>query len=680
MKERKETMMRLSQVSVVLVVLALLPGLAGAAPSYRTTATGTWADGNWSLGTPTTGNGAFIGTGDTSGVATASVDVSGTPATTIALIIGDGVGATDAHGTLNIASGDALTLWYEAQVGRGTSGSTAQINQTGGSLTLEYGGVRLGNNGATGTYDMDAGALSTSTLAADPKPIDVGYDGTGTFDFSGGTVNIDGDLEVAVSANADGTYIQTGDSAMNVTTAVYDSVRYGDVVTAMANNTTASLSVSGDADMIVGNHLNLSDDAGGTTTFTLAGNATLDVGGAIWIGNEGTATLTQTGGTFKTMTRDAWTGFVVGRNSGSTGTYNLKAGTLELDLDNAYSLHVGAHGEGSLNIGDASGTGAITTVGSGAIDLYVRRYASGDGTLRGWTDSNGVALRTLYNAGQVIADGYGTDRSLDLSVMSDATAPSVDGDTNSLENTTDNGWYAQNHGKLLLPDIAIAAGDSSYNWGEAQADAVIDMVNSAKIDFTGLSGSGTFSADLLALDRADVQAAPAGNTFLSYYDLATSGVSYTDFDLTFRYDDSEVADANMLRIYHYVGGEWVTLATSLDATNKLVSAQDITSMSPFAVGYVIGAIPGDADLDGDVDNVDFGALYGSFTGPSGSGMGWSQGDFDGDGDVDNVDFGNLYGNYTGPLGGGMDLQVTPEPAMLSLLGIGAASLLRRRRR
>jgi|GEM_PF-6052660 len=57
---------------------------------------------------------------------------------------------------------------------------------------------------------------------------------------------------------------------------------------------------------------------------------------------------------------------------------------------------------------------------------------------------------------------------------------------------------------------------------------------------------------------------------------------------------------------------------------------------------------------------------------------WSDGDFDGDGDVDNVDFGNLYGNYTGSLAGGMDLQAIPEPLTLVLLGCGCCLVLKQR--
>jgi len=106
---------------------------------------------------------------------------------------------------------------------------------------------------------------------------------------------------------------------------------------------------------------------------------------------------------------------------------------------------------------------------------------------------------------------------------------------------------------------------------------------------------------------------------------------------------------------------------------------DIISGDPFLVAQAYLPTDGDCDWDGDVDNVDFGSLYGNFTGPGTFDKDWYDGDFDGDGDVDNVDFGTLYGAFTGPQASGMNVQETPEPMMLMLLGLGGASLLRRPR-
>lgn len=87
-------------------------------------------------------------------------------------------------------------------------------------------------------------------------------------------------------------------------------------------------------------------------------------------------------------------------------------------------------------------------------------------------------------------------------------------------------------------------------------------------------------------------------------------------------------------------------------------------------------LPGDYDLDHDVDMFDLAAVkvaYGKAAGEDGYDF-WA--DMDADGDVDMFDLAEVKFCYTGSGGGGL----VPEPAVLSLLALGAAALLRRRGR
>jgi hypothetical protein len=98
--------------------------------------------------------------------------------------------------------------------------------------------------------------------------------------------------------------------------------------------------------------------------------------------------------------------------------------------------------------------------------------------------------------------------------------------------------------------------------------------------------------------------------------------------------------------------------------------------STVMIEHTLVAIPGDFDMDGDVDVSDLGILatnYGTTVG-----MTWREGDANGSGGVDVSDLGELatyYGQSTQGAAGAV-----PEPATLSLLGLGALALLIRRRR
>jgi hypothetical protein len=76
--------------------------------------------------------------------------------------------------------------------------------------------------------------------------------------------------------------------------------------------------------------------------------------------------------------------------------------------------------------------------------LTIRAWEKGAGTFRGWGD---VYLRRAFtNNGRVVADGYGTDRMLDMShfepcnITGVGRLPAV---MNMIENDSDNGWFAR---------------------------------------------------------------------------------------------------------------------------------------------------------------------------------------------------------------------------------------------
>ena len=83
---------------------------------------------------------------------------------------------------------------------------------------------------------------------------------------------------------------------------------------------------------------------------------------------------------------------------------------------------------------------------------------------------------------------------------------------------------------------------------------------------------------------------------------------------------------------------------------------------------------GDANFDDVVNDDDLSLLLANYG--TGENAIWRQGDFDLDGDVDDNDLGLLLGNF-GDAPPGVHL---PEPTSAGLLALGAAALLRRRRR
>lgn len=259
-----------------------------------------------------------------------------------------------------------------------------------------------------------------------------------------------------------------------------------------------------------------------------------------------------------------------------TGNWTLNSSTLNFKGTKPIAKVVcGREGNGNIILSNSN----ITEDASKSIPMAIRWYESGAGSMSG----NGTVGLTgwFVNNGKVIADG-GT---LDLSSFSSVnTNYSSDGSTapKDIENSSDNGWYAINGGKLILPAVAVDSGSSSVNWGERQSDAVIDLINSVRVSFTD-SSAGQLDIALLARDRSEAR----GLNTVGVWDVNFTG-TFGSAQLQFRYDDADVArlgiDQSQLKVFKSTAGGWQDITASVDTFNHIITSSSVSEFSIFAVG------------------------------------------------------------------------------------------------
>jgi RNA polymerase sigma factor (sigma-70 family) len=197
-----------------------------------------------------------------------------------------------------------------------------------------------------------------------------------------------------------------------------------------------------------------------------------------------------------------------------------------------------------------------------------------NGVLHGY--GTGQSASHFDHSGQVIADGYGEHRTLDLSAVG-AIRNRVSNPPNG-----HNGWFAQRRGKLVLPDAPVAGGVAT--WGEDPADPQLDLVNSVRVTVDPAL-VGNVKLALLAADRTDYPALPSGLKTLGLWEIDAVDFVLADAGITVRYDSGLASDlqvTNNLSLWGY-DGQW-TLADTIviDRTNRLISGE-LSGVSLFAV-------------------------------------------------------------------------------------------------
>ncbi|MFO7936574.1 MAG: hypothetical protein R6V06_03090 [Kiritimatiellia bacterium] len=203
----------------------------------------------------------------------------------------------------------------------------------------------------------------------------------------------------------------------------------------------------------------------------------------------------------------------------------------------------------------------LQNVGNLNTNLYVRTGEDRRGQIRGWgafTNVNEDIILRMINNGQIIADGEGVERDLNLNMIAVVNNEIPNGPTGT------NGWYAVNKGRVLFPRSYDTGGINC--WGDFYGKTVPEMVNSVAFEFSDSQTHRYVRGGFCASDRSDIPAGlpenlrPIGvwcmGAFSEKLSMEKAWVSTVSLD--FRYDHTKVLPTDCkLRLYRYEDTGWV---------------------------------------------------------------------------------------------------------------------------
>ena len=340
-----------------------------------------------------------------------------------ALVIGSGTpgGQPDGSGGTFTQTNGSVTVG-DAYINNGS------YNLSGGTFTAND-DVRLGDTKTGALFNQTAGTASITndllvggTFATAPSPI------VATYDLSGGTLTVGGNVVLGVNTPGQGTFnynVNTGDSAEFIFSGSGQNLVVGDAGTGTFNEgsstNTTDLNLQNN-----GTSLDIGRSLGGIGTFNLAAGSSLE--DDMIVGDSGTGTFNNNAGTNTVGTSGTPANLILGNQSTGIGTYNNNGGSNTINGN----LVVGSAGTGTYNLGNGtsgatlnvngtglsggnvdvgqSGTGTITTSNAAVADIAGVLVLGGPSP--GETAANGTLTVTggaqWVNEGQTQIGGFGT--------------------------------------------------------------------------------------------------------------------------------------------------------------------------------------------------------------------------------------------------------------------------------
>lgn len=409
-----------------------------------------------------------------------------------ALYLGFMGGALSA-GTYNLSGNPAVVTLdsQETTVGYASTG-TFEFYQSGGTHTVTT--ILYVGRTADGLYEMSWGDLTADT-------IEIGADvGSGVFTQTGGTVTTTGALWLA--SNGTGTYKISG-GICNVG---------GNIATGLNAVESSRLIIDGGVLNVSGasitvDSLTIGKDPGSNGSFTLTAGKTLKAYYPVKIGDKGTGTFIQNGGT-----HEIWDDLYLAYDSTGDGTYDMNGGDLY-----AADEYVGMYGVGeftqSAGKNDMSGT------------LYVGWSTGSDGTYE------------LSGTGQI-------ETTKEYIGCHGTGSFTQDGGTNEMTGSLYIGRYSGSSGTYELNDGTLDVGDDEYMgyYGSGSftqtggthivADRLLIAVDDMVTATYDMSGSSSLSASEMHVGwRGEATFTQSGGTVTVTTDLdigtySTSNATY----------------------------------------------------------------------------------------------------------------------------------------------------------
>lgn len=273
----------------------------------------------------------------------------------------------------------------------------------------------------------------------------------------------------------------------------------------------------------------------------------------------------------------------IGNVANRTIGVKIESGTLTA-ADNI-KIASEANSGGELVLSNAAVELTHSTLGD---RLFVGYSAGAWGVMRGWGTITGGAKNAnmTISRGQVVADGFGEQKTLDFGSLADVK---FDGDW-SLDAT--NGWYAVNKGKVQFPRVwqKPTSKDQTLTGccGDVNSQtSPSNQVNGVGFAISGFGSTGVryFRCALYAEDRTDVHldSLPENSGIVGVWSMRFDDGTYNcgveNIALTFHYDPAKVRTGSRLALYRWGGSEWVEVASGNASANHLFSVSGLASLA-----------------------------------------------------------------------------------------------------